>query len=124
MNRITNDLSQSGIKLLRPFIFAVIVFAVVFIFTVLFSLIAVYTPVGMSFINIASAVIFYIGAFVTGVLSGRRALKNGWIKGLFGSALYFSILFAIGCVLNGDFIINFKAGFNPAFVLFIVHKTK
>ena len=118
MNRYNNELSLAGNKYLRPLFSAVAVFLVVLIFTVLFSLIAVYTSVGMNFINIASVVIFYIGAFVTGVFSGKKATKNGWLKGLFGSFIYFLIVFSVGSILNKTFSINISVILKLLSVLF------
>ena len=118
MNRYNNDLSLAGAKYFRPLFSAIAVFGVVLMFTLLFSLIAVYTPVGMNFINIASTIIFYIGAFVTGIFSGKKATKNGWLKGLLGSSLYFLILFLVGSILNKTFGVNMSVILKFLLVLF------
>ena len=95
-------ISFSGI-LFSTLIVTIVLIGSLFLFAVLVT----YTPLDIKYASALANVVFYIGAFVSGIVSGKKGKNNGWFRGLSASVIYFGIFYVISSVLSGEVFISF-----------------
>ena len=60
-----------------------------------------YTNISMTFINTVAGVVFYVCAFISGIISSVKLKVYGWMHGILSGCVYAIILFIINILSDG-----------------------
>ena len=93
---------------LKLIVYALFVSGAVMLSMMVFAALVTYSPIDIKYANVMAMLSFYIGSFISGLISGKNGKNNGWLKGLISATVYIGTIFIVSMIITSDFTFSFS----------------